>query len=583
MGNPRLEGDPELDRQAIAVILARGTGDQVPLLSARLLAGKPVLHYIIDAAQKSEFVRQVYVSTEDERIAAIAEAAGSEVILRPESLSLQQSPINASIVQAANVLSEPLSSVGGHLLCLTADAIFCDTPLIDRALKAYFSSDYDQLIGLLPETKKYVIWRQGADQHMESLVPPPLSRPSTEQLFSEPGVLTIWRLGPKGLPAETERIGYVTLEQRNAFRVNTEYDLWVAERLLAPSQLALRCDGSRQMGMGHIMRMLNIAEHLRREDESAWTIRFFIGSDHLEGAHLVTERGFDADIVRQHDTSHWVQRVEAFNPSVIINDLPFVPASYTEQLCDLPAKSLTIVDSVADIEPGDGRLDTVVSLLDEDLGRPHGDYHHGLAFATFDPSVVAHLKHRPIDQVRDEGLRVLVAFGIGDPARLSQPALAALAESQHHWERVTVVVQPDQQDGLFEETAKRLRCPVEIVDAPSERLGDLLNQSDLALVSGGITAYESSALGVPAIVLCQNQRERTRMEQFERIGSILLLGMGTEVTRAQLVRALNRLAADPGLREHMANSARQTMDGRGVERISQIVRELFGKQASPAG
>ena len=126
-----------------------------------------------------------------------------------------------------------------------------------------------------------------------------------------------------------------------------------------------------------------------------------------------------------------------------------------------------------------------------------------------------------------------------------------------------------------------MSCPIEVLDAPSDGLGEFLSRADLSLVSGGITSYECSALGVPAIVLCQNQRELDRMEQFERVGSIVLLGMGTDVSQSQIVRAITRIADDATLRERMSIAGRRATDGQGVERISQIVSELIKSQMIP--
>jgi len=358
--------------------------------------------------------------------------------------------------------------------------------------------------------------------------------------------------------------------------------MWVAERLIAPHHLALRCDGSRELGMGHVMRLLYIAENLRRRDEFECVVRFFIGSDHLEGARLLTQKGFDVDIVRQNDYSHWIKRIDDFKPQAVINDLSFVPAQYVDDLRDLPVKSLTLVDSVADIEPGSAGLETVISHMDEDLTWPHDEYHHGLAFAALNPSVIARLDDRSFNQIRSGKLRVAVALGTGDPAQLTQLTLSAIVETERYWEQVSVSVQRDQQDELFWETVRRMRCQVEVLDAPSDKIGELLGQADLSLVSGGITSYECSALGVPAIVLCQNQRELDRMVQFERVGSIVLLGMGTEVSQSQIVRAITRVADDVTLRERMSIAGRRATDGKGVERISQIVWELIKSQMSAA-
>ena len=156
--------------------------------------------------------------------------------------------------------------------------------------------------------------------------------------------------------------------------------------------------------------------------------------------------------------------------------------------------------------------------------------------------------------------------------------MAALAETSELWQGVTVLIRPEQKDFIFLDTVSAMNCPVDVIDAPSERFGELLDKSDLALVSGGVTAYEASALGVPAIVLCQNQRELHRMEQFERLGSVLLLGLGNQVTQAQLSRTLNRISIDVPLWEKMSSAGQQATDGRGIERISKIIRDLFSEQ-----
>lgn len=564
------------------MIFARGTGDAIPLISARLLGGKPMLHYTIHAAQGSKYIDQVYVSTEDERIAAVARSASADVIMRPEKFSGGQTPLSAAAEHAASFLTQELSVSGGNMIGLPADAMFCETAIIDQALEAYFSGSGDRLVALLPENKKYVIWRRSNDHGLEVVIQSPEARPDSEELLSEPGVLTIWKVAEDGLPNSPNTTGFITLPEKSAFRVDTEYDLRLAERLMSPRHLALRCDGSRQMGMGHISRMLGVADNLRQVDPAGWSVRFFIGSDHLQGAQTVSDRGFDVDIVRQDDYAHWVKRIGEFAPLVIINDLPFVPAQYTDQLHDLPAKSLTLVDSVADIEPGSDHLETVVSLLDEDLTSPYENYHHGPSYAPFHPSVIAKLNDRDSERARSEKLQVLVAFGTGDPGGLTHSALAAIVATQHHWESVTVVVQPDQQDSEFKQLTSNLDCRVAVVNSPTNRMGELLDQTGLALVSGGVTAYEASALGIPSIVLCQNQRELSRMEQFERTGSILLLGSGDLVTKDQLVRSLTRLASDQTLWQKMSSAGRRISDGRGVERISQIVIDLLRKQGAPA-
>lgn len=73
---------------AIVVIPARGGSKRFPRKNIAMLAGKPLLSYSIKAGLAASTIDGVYVSTEDDEIAGIAQAAGACVpYRRPESLA----------------------------------------------------------------------------------------------------------------------------------------------------------------------------------------------------------------------------------------------------------------------------------------------------------------------------------------------------------------------------------------------------------------------------------------------------------------------------------------------------------------
>lgn len=72
----------------LAVIPARGGSKGVPGKNIKLLAGKPLIVYTIEAALASNIFEKVIVSTDSEEIADIAKKNGAEVpFIRPNSLS----------------------------------------------------------------------------------------------------------------------------------------------------------------------------------------------------------------------------------------------------------------------------------------------------------------------------------------------------------------------------------------------------------------------------------------------------------------------------------------------------------------
>lgn len=72
---------------AFAFIFARGGSKGLPSKNVRMLNGKTLLQRSIDLAHQCEFIDEVYVSTDDEAIAAEAEKHGAQLIQRPPSLA----------------------------------------------------------------------------------------------------------------------------------------------------------------------------------------------------------------------------------------------------------------------------------------------------------------------------------------------------------------------------------------------------------------------------------------------------------------------------------------------------------------
>lgn len=74
-----------------AIILARGGSKGVPRKNIKLLAGKPLIAWTIEAALGTPEISKVFVSTEDPEIAAVAKEWGAEVLERPVELAKDDS------------------------------------------------------------------------------------------------------------------------------------------------------------------------------------------------------------------------------------------------------------------------------------------------------------------------------------------------------------------------------------------------------------------------------------------------------------------------------------------------------------
>lgn len=81
-----------VERNILAIIPARGGSKSVVRKNVRLLCGKPLIAYTIEAALSSKLINRVVVSTEDEEIAKVSKKYGAEVISRPTELAQDNTP-----------------------------------------------------------------------------------------------------------------------------------------------------------------------------------------------------------------------------------------------------------------------------------------------------------------------------------------------------------------------------------------------------------------------------------------------------------------------------------------------------------
>jgi len=93
--------------EALGIILARGGSQGVPRKNIRLLAGRPLIWYSLEAAQKANLVQRLIVSTDDEEIAETARSLGAEVpFMRPVELARHDTPSLPVLQHAVAYLEE---------------------------------------------------------------------------------------------------------------------------------------------------------------------------------------------------------------------------------------------------------------------------------------------------------------------------------------------------------------------------------------------------------------------------------------------------------------------------------------------
>lgn len=127
-----------------AFIFARGGSKGIPGKNLKLLGGKPLVAHSIMAAKSCARIDKIFLSTDDEKIAAVAENYGAEIIERPASLATDESPEWLSWQHAVNYI-ENRGDAFDVFLSLPATAPLRNQQDIDNCL-AGLTDDVDIVI-----------------------------------------------------------------------------------------------------------------------------------------------------------------------------------------------------------------------------------------------------------------------------------------------------------------------------------------------------------------------------------------------------------------------------------------------------
>jgi len=362
-------------------------------------------------------------------------------------------------------------------------------------------------------------------------------------------------------------------------------------------KILIRADASVQIGTGHVMRCLTLADELRgRGAEAVFVCREFEGN--LCG--YIEEKGYIVHRLPVFDTpkqniegslkhAEWLGddwQTDARQVEEIIKDLDTHPDWLVAdhyaldkrwEGCLRPyCKKIMIIDDLAD-RPHDCDL-----LLDQNFYENLESRYDGLVpawckkllgpkYALLRPEFSEARKNL---RKRDGHVkRIMIFFGGSDPTNETAKALEAIRMLNRPDIAVDVVVgalNPHRQG--IEQIASDLpncTCHFNVEDMTL-----LMAKADLAVGAGGSTVWERCALGLPSLVATVAENQERTVSDMAESGYLLFLGRSEEVSVHSLYHALEIALQSPWLIISFDRKTQSLVDGRGADRISQEVMPL---------
>lgn len=155
----------------LGIIPARGGSKGVPRKNIRLLGGKPLIAYTIQSALQSKIGR-VIVSTEDQKIARVAEQFGAEVpFLRPSELATDTASSLSVLLHALHYMETAEQYHVETVVFIQPTSPFLQPYYIDKGIEILTETGVDSVVGIVETTEHpYFQYELGRHSRLHELV-----------------------------------------------------------------------------------------------------------------------------------------------------------------------------------------------------------------------------------------------------------------------------------------------------------------------------------------------------------------------------------------------------------------------------
>lgn len=310
-------------------------------------------------------------------------------------------------------------------------------------------------------------------------------------------------------------------------------------------RVIFRADASLQIGTGHVMRCLTLAEALRKKG----AICHFICREHPGNLlELIRQRGFDERALPVMMNAKHLERESEVCPNHMawlgadwqtdaMQTLDVIGQSHTdwlivdhyaldarwEQIQRTKTRKIMVIDDLAD------RTHDCDILLDQNVGRTEAHYSAlvpsnctiltGARYVLLRPEFSELREYSLTRRSRSRIKSILVTMGGVDKCNATGEVLTALKKASLPTDCLITVVMGEHAPWLaaVRDQAKQMPCKTTVL-VNVRNMAQLMAECDLAIGAGGGTTYERIFMGLPAILKPIAENQRTHLVQMAKIG-----------------------------------------------------------------
>ena len=465
----------------LAVIPARAMSKGIPNKNIRIIGGHPLIFYAVRNAKNSKYITDIIVTTDSSNVKIIAEQMGVQCKWRSNELCRDDVTLDKVIFDA--IPAEDWD----YIVTLQPTSPTLRVETLNKAIKYAIDKDLDTLISAV--NRPHLSWIESDGKRIPAYKER-LNRQYLPSQFMETGAFVISKYNAV---SENSRIGkkidVYEMPEDEAQDIDTFEDLLCADIILKREKVAIYVNGNNKRGIGHIYRALELADE------------FYVKPDIFYDSNQ-TERGVFGEtthnVIPVNGITELFEICKRNSYTIFINDILTTSIDYMIGLRTvLPdAKIINFEDD------GEGAIkaDIVINAL---LSRT--DYPHVYIGENYYIASKKFLFYNPI-QIRDKVENVFICYGGADPRNYTETILGIISKEQYKEYNFKIALGRAKYN--VDELMKYNEYENIEVYYDVENMPGMMSSCDIAISSRGRTAYELATLGIPTIVISENEREK---------------------------------------------------------------------------
>lgn len=467
----------------LAVIPACEGSRTLPNKNIRVIHGKPMIYYVINCARKSKYITDIIVTTNSSEVISIAKQMGVMSRLREPCLCSKEVSLDAVVF---DVFRQVELRNYDYIVTMQSISPALETQTLDHAFRRIFEKGYDTLISVTNCSNFYWEIQGGKPVPMQykrtnrHLLPP---------FYKETGAFLITR--PCFIREDNrigEHVGLYELYGEEAVDINTFGDLKQMEHAMDKKRTAFYVNGNNELGLGHISRVLQIADELYTKPDIYYDFR----QTDVGSFGVTTHNLFPVD-----GTEGFLAAIAQADYDIIIHDILSTDCKYMKAVRHA-APTAKIINFEDDGE-GARLADQVINALYEHSG--HNNVKVGSKYYILPKLFLIYEEITIKDKVKN----VVVTFGGADPQGYTEQMLKLARMPEFRGLHFYIVLGGAKQNA--ESLLKYGQSANMTILYNIDNMPEIMSRCDIAVTSRGRTCYELAALGIPTISIAQNERE----------------------------------------------------------------------------